>query len=869
VIGRPVAFALCALTLHAGSHASAQGVQGARTAIAEGRYEEALGTLRRIGPGDLDDAPARRLEARLLSTLGRYEEAERVARQGSAAVPLGEALYARGLRAAAESAFVSALQGGSRDSVVAAFWLARLQHESGQREEANRRFRQFIDLYNRSAATLSSEELMAVAQACEYLGASEPQLFKDALLAYDEAVARDPQNLEASARLGEMFLARYNSADAKKTFDDILRRNPRHVRSLLGEARRRLFDSHPGADSLVTRALDVNPRDVDALLLRAEVQISAEDDREARRNIDAALAVNPSSVKALSLLATLHYRDGNHAGVAELQKRVTALDPRDATLYVTLADLAGRTRRYAQAVDLARHAIAIDPSSWRAHTHLGMNLLRTGKIEPGRASLETAFRGDPYDVWVKNTLDLLDTFGNYDIAETEHFRFMIEKPESRIMSIYLGELAERAYTTFASRYGYRPPEPIRVEVYRSHAEFSVRTVGLSGLGALGVSFGTTVAMDSPAARDFGPFNWGSTLWHEIAHTFTLGATDHRVPRWFSEGLSVYEEHRARPGWGSQVSPSFLDAYTSGKLPKASRLNDGFVRPSYPQQVMFAYYMASLVCDFIARDFGDRAIVDMLKAFREGAGTEAAVRRVLKLEPDAFDRRFDQYVRTRFGHAIAALRDSVRMLDPDTRAEDAVALASSRPGSWKAQMTAASVLLGQRRFDLAIAPLRRAVALFPEFGGLGGPYPLLASAQLAAGDTAGARSTLRTIVATDESDLETHVLFADLSERAGDLASAADALERSMYLQPYDVQRHERLASIYEKLGNRSGAVRERRAVVALDPVDRAGAHYRLALALRDAGQRAEARRAVLSALAEAPDYQLAQELLLNLQEARP
>ena len=67
--------------------------------------------------------------------------------------------------------------------------------------------------------------------------------------------------------------------------------------------------------------------------------------------------------------------------------------------------------------------------------------------------------------------------------------------------------------------------PIRIEIYRSHEDFSVRTVGLSGLGALGVSFGRVVAMDSPAARRVGEFNWGSTLWHELGHVFTLGATE--------------------------------------------------------------------------------------------------------------------------------------------------------------------------------------------------------------------------------------------------------------------------------------------------------------------------------------------------------
>src|SRR6185503_18134860 len=124
-----------------------------------------------------------------------------------------------------------------------------------------------------------------------------------------------------------------------------------------------------------------------------------------------------------------------------------------------------------------------------------------------------------------------------------------DRKESALLSIYGSALAEEAYDSLAARYGYKPATPVRVEVYNSHADFSVRTVGLAGLGALGVSFGNVVAMDSPSAREGGEFNWGSTLWHELAHVFTLGMTAHRVPRWLSEGLSVVEERRARRTWG--------------------------------------------------------------------------------------------------------------------------------------------------------------------------------------------------------------------------------------------------------------------------------------------------------------------------------
>ncbi len=78
--------------------------------------------------------------------------------------------------------------------------------------------------------------------------------------------------------------------------------------------------------------------------------------------------------------------------------------------------------------------------------------------------------------------------------------------------------------------------------------------------------------------------------------------------------------------------------------------------------------------------------------------------------------------------------------------------------------------------------------------------------------------------------------------------------------------HERLADLSTRLGDDAAAIRERQAVLALDPVDRAEALYQLALAYYESGEWADARRAVLRALEEAPNFERAQDLLLEIHE---
>ena len=856
----------------------AQIADSARELSRSGKYTQAIALFGKVPRNDSGWMDAQRELARTLTVVGRYDQAEATARQATAGArgreswtTLGLVLRERGKRAAAESAFVRAVVEHAPDSLTALLNVAELHFEGGDRDRAMKEFDRFIDIYNRAAAGLTAAEFRAVAIACRYLGADNPQLFKDALKAFDRSIAADGDDLDTRVALGELFLEKYNGAEAQQTLDGVLAANPSHPRGLLGAARRMIFDGQPGADSLLDVALKVNPELVDGHVLRARGMLDIEDYAGAQREADHALAVNPASADALAIAAAIRYVQGDQAGYESYRARAIALNPHDAGFYATMAEAAGRIRLYRVAAEFAAQGVAADARHWKSHGLLGMNQLRLGQIAAGRKSLEAAFGGDPYDVWIKNTLDLLDTFKNYDDLKTDKFNFMIEKDESALLSIYLGDLSERAYATFQQKYGFTPEPPVRIEVYRSHADFSVRTVGLAGLGALGVSFGSTLAFDSPAAKDAGPFNWGSTVWHELAHTFTLGLTENRVPRWLSEGLSVYEEHAAKPGWGAQLTPDFLSAFRAGKLVPLSRMNDGFMRPAFPEQVQLSYYQGSLVCDFIAKEWGDKALVAMLQEYKAGRHTDEVFQKVLGADAKALDRRFDAYLRQRFAGQLAAMSgDSLAraLVRSNARVTELADAAKANPGSMPLQFAAGAAALQVGDSVAAVALLERARALFPEDGEGDGANGLLARVYLARGEMQKAADALSAIVTHNEGDYGAAVQLSKVYDTLGDRAKAADALERAMYINPFDIAQHQHLAELFTTTGDKLKVVRERRAVVALAPVDRAEALYRLALAWHDAGDERQARTSVLRALEEAPNFVPAQELLLTIVDGR-
>jgi tetratricopeptide (TPR) repeat protein len=510
-----------------------------------------------------------------------------------------------------------------------------------------------------------------------------------------------------------------------------------------------------------------------------------------------------------------------------------------------VAEVCVRNRLYAEAVDFASQAVALDPRSWRGFGVLGLNQLRIGQIEAGRKSLEASFAGDPYNVWIKNTLDLLDTFPQYVETRTAHFHLLVHGKESALLAPLVGDLAEDAYARLAERYRFKPAVPIRIEVYPSHGDFSVRTVGLAGLGALGACFGPVLAIDSPSAREIGQFNWGSTLWHELAHTVTLGATDGEVPRWLGEGLSVLEERRARPGWGDDLTVEFLRALKTDKLLALRDLNDGFVRPTTPDQIAISYYQASLVAEWIEAQRGFPAVLDLLQAYRAGRTTEEAFPAVLGTSLDDFDKGFFAHLRERYAGPLAGLDE------------------------FEKELSAGMALFHQKKLDEARPKLERAQSLFPEYGGDNSPRWYLAVIDREKGDAKASAEQLAKLTAINERHYRAHLELAKLLEEQGDGAGAAATLERALYVWPFDAAVHDRLAALHGARGDRAGVVRARRSLVALDPVDKPEALYQLAVALEAAGDAAAARREVLRALELAPRFQRAQELLLRLRRGAP
>src|SRR3712207_2422477 len=165
------------------------------------------------------------------------------------------------------------------------------------------------------------------------------------------------------------------------------------------------------------------------------------------------------------------------------------------------------------------------------------------------------------------------------------------------------------------------------------------------------------------------------------------------------------------------------------LVPVSRLNDGFMRPSYPEQVIHSYYQASLVCELIERDYGSRALTQMLEGYRDGLDTEQIFQRVLKTDLAGFDRKFNAYMQERFGKVAptirAASRGAAAAVGGGRGGMGELPSGTPDPSDFIGQLTMGRTLFERGDLDGAMAYFERAKALFPEYAGNDSPRWFLA------------------------------------------------------------------------------------------------------------------------------------------------
>jgi tetratricopeptide (TPR) repeat protein len=853
----------------------------ARCHVARGAYEradEALALLFRHHPADRE---GRVLGAEIDLRCGRVSDAraamEQVLAQGGegpdlvglrARTVLAEALAASGQRAEARTVldfFPDYYEGRVEALAEAAFQAETLRDDPAK-------------------AWPLSEELTLIARALRMYVELSPldNTFAETayrLLGYAQDL--DPDNWESWVEAVRVTrLERYSAiARARKALQVAGKRNP-ELADLYVEVARSLLTGFGSAEArgLAETALRVNPNQADARAIVARVQLEDNEYGDADTNLQQGLAVNPRHRELLTLRATLQYLLGDEDAFAKGMEEVLRIDSSYGEgFHLAGLVVASRQRRYDRAVELVKRGLRIDPTNFQAHATIGVFLANLGRAAEARDALAKSKEMFPYDHPVRdNFRKVLDyVLGTMTEQRTEHFVVRYDPGEHEILHRFLPERLEADWADMVARYGFEPRAPILVEVFRNADDFSVRTLGLPGIPALGACFGGLITLDSPQALPPGQFLWASTARHEFAHVMSLQLSGGQVPRWFTEGLSVLEEEPLDTGWGANedFEREVCDAWATGTLPPVGTFDAVFRSP----RVAYAYYVGGLMLRFLRERSGEKGIVEALRLWGKDTPMRDVFQKAFGLGLEEFDGLFRDYVGARVkgyritpnynlvearlrqrvlddpadGEALLhlawaafqrrALVDAGAYLDqalkhgkPDRpevlllrahlaraagRAEETRKLLESYFAAggedFHACMLLASIHAQAGEDQGAVRYLEKARAAWPLQTGGQGPYALLRRYAQAAGDADKVLRLLEDEAKIASRDLPLRLGLAQEYEARKRPQDAVRALEEALRITLFDRRVHAMLLPLYRAAGEREKAVRAARCIVSL------------------------------------------------------
>jgi len=712
----------------------------------------------------------------------------------------------------------------------------------------------------------AAEDRVWLGRAAAIMGADAREVLEGF---YDQAQKQDADLREAFVAIGELALMKHDDAVAAETFRGGLERHQDDPDLLCGLARAIAGESRTESAALIDKALERNPRHLPSLFVLAEEALSHEDYAEARTMLAKITAVNALHPRAWSLAAVLAHLQSDPWG--EQLCRAIALSSwsRNPEIDHVIGAKLSKAYRFAEGAAHQRRALEFDPEYLPARAQLAQDLLRLGDDDEGWRLVDEVQQADQYDVVAYNLALLRERLDEYVTLESPSFRLHMDRREAAVYGPRALALLERARRTLGKKYGWMPTKPVSVEILTKQSDFAIRTFGLpGGDGILGVCFGTVITANSPAALVGRTTNWEATLWHEYCHVVTLEQTRHRIPRWLSEGISVYEERQADPTWGDRLDRDTRQMILEGELARVSQLNQSFRNPKSSEHFNLAYLQASLVVEYLVDTLGHATLRRVLA----DVGAGMPINDSLELRTGSlhgFEKAFDTYARKRaadYGPDVDWSDDDLPAI-PDGPASAIAAWLKERPQHYRGRLRYARALLDEDRFAEAAPVLESLTGDVPEWAGDESPYLLLARAHRELKDTTAERKVLEASASRSDDALETYRRLIELAVAERDVVALARNVERYLAVDPLSEFPYRSLAEQGDSIGDLKNRVSAARSLVALEPADGAGAHFLLAKLLHQT-KSPEAKRHALLALEETPRFREAQKLLLSIVDAK-
>jgi len=446
----------------------------------------------------------------------------------------------------------------------------------------------------------------------------------------------------ARLAIADLLQEKYRYEEAMGDYKAVLQQNPHCLPAHLGLGKIAAESwDFENVESRVTVCLDLNPRCTEAYVLLAHLRMLERRFEDAITAANQALQINPNHIEALSYLAAGQIRAGYHDQATQTQNRIYKINSAPAVMHHIIGRQLSDGRQFPEAAPHLLKSIEYDPTNPAPRNELGMMHMQWGKEEQARKVLDAAYKLDAFNARTVNTLRLLEQLEAFEHFPSDNFDIHYNPDSDPVIGEYFSEYLESVYADLCDDFEIELPQKTIIEVFPDQRAFGVRIHGKPWIHTVGACTGWVIAMSAPHRRASGNYNFASVLKHEFTHTVTLAATKNRITHWFTEGLAVYQEDRAKSWtWRKMLA----NAIRRDELFSLKDIDWGFIRPQKANDRQIAYAQSEWMCEFIVESFGYDSLNQMIRSFRDGQVQRDIIPQITGLSIGEFDDQFKAWAR---------------------------------------------------------------------------------------------------------------------------------------------------------------------------------------------------------------------------------
>ena len=592
--------------------------------------------------------------------------------------------------------------------------------------------------------------------------------FNDAILEYRRAAQADPRSSEPYVRLGDVAIEIGDKLNAWQSYAHAADLSPSDS-NLQIHAGGVFLLAHKFDDARVRaeRVLETDPKNVRALILRANALAGLQNLDTAIQLVKDVIRMNPGNAEWYSNLAAMEATTGQFHEAEATFQRAVEVAPKAASGYMALGNFYWGTRRPRQAEALLLKAIEIEPKNVLANRALATFYLGSGQPLKAEGPLKVVVAASP---GVDERLALADYYlltsrrdmGLAMLSELAKRPDGFEKAQARLAALRLTEGNPQAATAIVKAVLERSPRSPEALLIRARLRLGERDYQ----GAL---------KDAAAAAEVAPLS--------------------------TQALYLEGQLYAMQGDYSRASQAYKGVLKLNPIATPAKL--ALVRLDEAQG---ANDVATDALHAVLQSSpGDPSVVLMLVSTllerRDLAAAEPLLKRLLNEYPSAAP--------------VQTLAGTLSLLKKDfagARRYYQGALQTA-PGSLDALSGLIAVDLATHRQDDALASVQRALAGEPSRTSL---RLLLAKVYGARHDLRKAEIVLRETIAADPLSFEAYGMLAQLLYQSGRLEDGKQAFEKVLERQPHGVPALTMIGIILEKQGKRDEAIDMYRRALSYD-----------------------------------------------------